>query len=259
MAQAPQGKLKKQLRGSTKTRSSGAVARTKPRKKASKPNSKRKRKTTRKTGLGEVNDKLIYVLSHPLRIRMLVSLNEEGEGSSSDLAARLHAETKHVAYHMKVLKEQGFAEFVRWEAKGSAAKAIYKAIRKAEFPQEVWEKLPPAAKSSVIVGLFLTSHADTETAVLTGAFELHPESVAAWTTMELGDRNWARLRSVLERALEEALEIGEEENENHEAGESDDRLNISLSIFAFPLLEISSKAVDRPTRFLRHEGATATG
>ena len=214
-----------------------------------------KARAKRKTGLGKVEDDLLYVLSNPLRLRMLVSLNEEGNASPSDLSARLNAPLGSTSYHMKVLREKQFAEIVKRDFNGRGVKTIYRAIRKAEFPQEVWERLPPPVQNQVLVGLFLTSYADAQEAIVAGAFEKHPESHAAWTMMELNPEKWQALRSVLERALEEALAIGKEAKEENEKrkGETDDLLSISLSIFAFPLLSAPADRENRPSTLLRHD------
>src|SRR4051794_4510421 len=116
----------------------------------------------RKTGLGKVDDGLLFALRHPLRLRMLVSLNEEGDGSPSELAKRLESTTEHCSHHIKVLEEYGYVEFLRKEFVSTGAKSIYRAIRKVEFPQEVWERLPPAVQNQVVTGLFMSSFGDAE-------------------------------------------------------------------------------------------------
>jgi len=216
--------------------------------------SRKKTRAKRKTGLGKVDDDLLYVLSNPLRLRMLVSLNEEGNASPSDLSVRLNAPLGSTSYHMKVLREKNFAEIAERDFNGRGMKTIYRAIRKAEFPQEVWERLPPPVQNQVLVGLFLTSYADAQEAIVAGAFEKHPESHATWTTMELKPEKWQALRNVLERALEEVLAIGKEAKEEKENGvvDPEELLSISLSMFAFPLLNATAALEDRPATLLRH-------
>lgn len=210
----------------------------------------RKKSAKLKTGLGKVDDGLLFALGHPLRLRMLVSLNEEGDGGPSDLAERLKSTTEHCSYHIKVLEKYGYVEFVRKEFVPTGAKSIYRAIRKVEFPREVWEQLPPAAQNQVITGLFMSSFGDAETALRSGAFEKHPESHASWTHLQLDPKRWNRLRALLQRTLTKVMEIKEEAENDEEA--IDDLLTLSFSLLVYPLPDGAwSVDDDRPT-FLQH-------
>lgn len=226
-------------------------------KRAARPKKKsptKKKAARRKTGLGKVDDGLLFALRHPLRLRMLVSLNEEGDGSPSELAKRLESTTEHCSHHIKVLEEYGYVEFLRKEFVSTGAKSIYRAIRKVEFPQEVWERLPPAVQNQVVTGLFMSSFGDAETALLSGAFEKHPESHASWTHLHLDQKQWKRLRGLLERTLVKALEIGEEADELRESGEcsEEDQLAVSFSMLAYPLPDRAWPADDGRPTFLQH-------
>lgn len=188
---------------------------------------------------------------------MLVSLNEEGDGSPSELAKRLGSRTEHCSHHIKVLEEYGYVEFVRKDFVPTGAKSIYRAIRKVEFPQEVWEELPPAVQNQVVTGLFMSSYGDAEAALLSGTFEKHPESHASWTHLYLDQKRWTRIRNLLERTLIKALEIGEEVEglkENSEAA-GEDMLTISFSMLAYPLPDDAWPTDDDRPTFLQHGGS----
>jgi DNA-binding transcriptional ArsR family regulator len=217
-----------------------------------------KKKTgQRKTGLGKVDDGLLFALRHPLRLRMLVSLNEEGDGSPSELAKRLGSTTEHCSHHIKVLEEYGYVKFLRKEFVSTGAKSIYRAVRKVEFPQEVWERLPPAVQNQVVTGLFMSSFRDAEAALLSGAFEKHPESHASWTHLHLDQKRWKRIRNLLERTLLKALEIGAEAKDARENGEADgeEQLAVSFSILAYPLPDDAWSTDDDGPTFLQHGGS----
>jgi hypothetical protein len=186
---------------------------------------------------------------------MLVSLNEEGDGSPSELARRLESTTEHCSHHIKVLEEYGYVEFVRKEFVSTGAKSIYRAIRKVEFPQEVWEQLPPAVQNQVVTGLFMSSFGDAEAALLSGAFEKHPESHASWTHFYLDQKSWKRLRDLLERTLVKALKIGEDAKDRRETAEAagESLLAVSFSMLVYPLPDEPWPADDDRPTFLQHE------
>jgi hypothetical protein len=225
-------------------------------KRATPKSSKRQPKKAAKatSGLGRLDDSLLFVLRHPLRVRMLVSLNEEGDGSSSDLGERLNAMTERVAYHMGVLLKHKFVKLVRVEQVGSATKKIYRALRKVEFPKEVWEQLPSYVQNQVLTGLFMTSFADIEAALLNGAYEKRPESHASWTHLSLDDRAWRKLIKLFDGTFEKAMKIGLEAKGRLEA-EGIDPLNVSVTMSAFVLPE--GEGAKTSKTYMRHgpEGA----
>ncbi|HET6997717.1 MAG TPA: winged helix-turn-helix domain-containing protein [Solirubrobacterales bacterium] len=197
-----------------------------------------------KSGLGRLEDDMLFVFSHPLRVRMLVSLNEEGDGSSSDLSGRLGVSTETLAHHMKVLRKYNFVELVDQKKVGSAVKSIYRALRRVEFPKEVWEKFPPFIQNQILTGLFLTSFADAELALLDGAYEKRPESHASWTRQQVDERAWRRLVKLFDRTFEKALEICAEADERSraEGRDGDELLTVSLNMFSFVLPDDGDKA-----------------
>jgi hypothetical protein len=217
---------------------------------ASKVTSDRKRSA--KSGLGEIDEGLLFVLRHPLRILMLVSLNEEGDGSPSDLAARLNVPVEHTAHHIKVLKRYKFVKEVRKVASGASTKTIYRAIRKVEFPKESWEALPPYVQNQVIFGLFLASFNDAESALLSGAYEERPESHASWMNFDLDERSWRRLIKLLDATFHKVIALQksatDRKDEAERTGQPLRTVSISMSAFLLP-----GEGAINDQRVLRHE------
>lgn len=62
-------------------------------------------------GAGEIRDAAaIRTLSHPLRIRILGSLRQEGDATSAMLAQRLHTNSGQTSFHLRKLHDGGFVE-----------------------------------------------------------------------------------------------------------------------------------------------------
>jgi hypothetical protein len=205
-----------------------------------------------KSGLGKLDDSLLFVLRSSLRVRMLVSLNEEGDGSPAEVGRRLNVPTERTSYHMKVLQKNGFAELIRKESVGSATKSIYRATRKVEFPKEVWENLPAPIQNTVLHGLFHTSYSDVEAALLSGAYERRPESHASWTRLPLDERAWRKLIKLFDGTFERAMTIGAEAEKRIEAKsiEPADILIASVTMSSFILPE--GIGVEAEKKAMRH-------
>ncbi len=217
----------------------------------------------RKSGLGRIDDGMLFVFSHPLRIRMIAELNEE-IGSPSDLAKRLGVETHHTNYHIKKLHEHGCVEVVeRVKARGFE-KTIYRAKVKVDFPEEVWEMLPPSVRKLVVAAVFLTSSSDAQAALLSGSFEKRPESHASWTSLQLDEQGWQMLATRIDELLSDAEQLQADAKDRLAANKAEG-LNVSLNLSAFvlpidldpPERRLPSKTVRKKIRerkSLRHPG-----
>lgn len=183
------------------------------------------------------DDNVMFVYSHPLRLRIIASLNDEGDAAASDLASRLNCSTEDASYHLKILLRYEFVKLVDTTHVRNARKKTYRAIQRLEFPTETWDELPPAVQSQVMFGTFTGSYADAKAALLAGAFAEYPESPVTWTNSKLDLPHWHKLVEIFDRAYLEAKKLAADFKERMEAeGEPmDDLLTISVTLAAFPM------------------------
>ncbi|MFL5896961.1 MAG: hypothetical protein ACJ76D_00615 [Solirubrobacterales bacterium] len=187
----------------------------------------------RRSGLGRVDDGMLFVFSHPLRIRMIAALNEQN-GSASDLAKRLGIKTHHTNYHLKQLKLHDCVEVVRRVTVKGLPKTIYRAKVKVDFPEEVWKRLPASVKKLVVAAVFLTTSSDAQAALLAGSFEERPESHASWTSLKLDEQGWKMLSIRVDDLLADAQQLQADAKDRLAANKSLG-LNVSLNLSAFVL------------------------
>jgi hypothetical protein len=188
----------------------------------------------RSSGLGRVDDGMLYIFAHPLRVRMIAELNEE-DGSPSDLAKRLGVETYHTDYHMKKLLKYDCVEVVKRVRVRGTEKTIYRAKIKVEFPAELWAKLPPSVQKLVVAAVFMTSSSDAQVALLSDSFELRPESHASWTNLRLDEQGWQELVGDVDAVLTRAHEIQEAAKRRLEEREEGPLVvSLNLSTFVLP-------------------------
>ena len=82
------------------------------------------------TDTPSADQRLFKALGHPLRQRILDSLNEQ-EGSPSQIAERLGERLGNVSYHVKILERNGAAELVSTKAVRGAVEHFYRATARA--------------------------------------------------------------------------------------------------------------------------------
>ena len=200
----------------------------------------------RRSGLARLDDGLVFVLSHPLRVRMLASLKIEGDASASELSERLNCSKYNTSYHMKVLRKYDCVEFVRKEKVRSVEKRIYRAKIAVEFPTEIWEALPPAVQGIVVTAVLMTSFSDAELALISHAYEDRPESHASWSNIQVDLPAWLAILKVVDGVLPAVKAIEEEAKDRIKAASPDlPVMTVSLNMSAFVLPEDAIAVEDR--------------
>lgn len=217
----------------------GNVSKSKAEAKTQKKGNSEKRKTAkRKSGLAKLDDGLVFVLSHPLRVRMLASLKTDGDASAKDLCERLNCTKYNASYHMRVLRKYDCVELVRKEKVRSVEKRIYRAKIAVEFPTEIWDELPPEVQGIVVSAVFMTSYSDAEIALISRAYEERPESHASWSNPVLDIPGWLAVLKLVDEVLPAVKEVEEEAKDRIEAAGGDlPVVTVSLNMSAFVLPE----------------------
>jgi DNA-binding transcriptional ArsR family regulator len=80
------------------------------------------------------------VIAHPLRVRILVLLNER-PAAQSDLALQLETDPGSLGYHLAVLRKQGIVEVAEVQQKRGIARHIYRATRRQYLTDESWRRM----------------------------------------------------------------------------------------------------------------------
>ena len=187
---------------------------------------------TRTTPEG-ITQQLAKALAHPLRVRILTSLNR-GISSPNQLAQELDEPLGNVSYHVKTLLEYDCVELVKTEPRRGAVEHFYRATERAFFSDADWAKIPASARKG-IEGVILESIGQDATAALTeGTIDARTDSHISRTPLNLDEEGWTELSKLLGDTLESAMKIGEE-SASRLANEKADGIPTSLSLLHFEL------------------------
>lgn len=206
------------------------------------------------SGLAGVDESLTYVLSNPLRIRILAALNES-DAAPSDLAPVFGCTVFQANYHIKKLVEYDYAVLLREERVGSAVKNIYRATKKVELPMEILERLPRSIRDTVVATVFMISLSDAQVALLSGTFAAHPESHATWTRFKVNTKTWKRIIKLLDGTFLKIRKIATEQEAKQKmnGGSAEDEAQlISLNMSGFILPGSSADLIKRDKNYLQH-------
>jgi DNA-binding transcriptional ArsR family regulator len=185
---------------------------------------------TRTTPEG-ITQQLAKALAHPLRVRILTTLNR-GISSPNQLAQELDEPLGNVSYHVKTLLEYDCVELVKTEPRRGAVEHFYRATERAFFSDADWAKIPASARKG-IDGVILEAIGQDATAAMTGGtIDSRTDTHISRTPMILDESGWTELSRLLGETLERAMKIGEE-SASRLADEGNGAIPTSLSLLHF--------------------------
>ena len=178
-----------------------------------------------------ITQQLAKALAHPLRVRILTSLHK-GVSSPNQLAQELDEPLGNVSYHVKTLLEFDCVELVKTEPRRGAVEHFYRATERAFFSDSDWEKIPASARKGITGSVLESIGQDATESLMAGTIDARNDSHLSRTPLVLDEKGWTELNSVLEDALNRAIEI-QGEATSRLAEEKSTPIDTKLSILHF--------------------------
>jgi hypothetical protein len=133
----------------------------------------------------------------------------ERTASPSELAREFGEETKHVAYHVKILLRLGCIELVSIEraAGDRTVKHYYRAIVRPYFNASDWAALGGGEKQGFLSTLMSLVSEDVADAMKTGTFYDPDDNHLSRTPLVVDQEGWQEVIAVLDQAIDELFAI----------------------------------------------------
>ena len=194
---------------------------------------------TRTTPEG-ITQQLAKPLAHPLRVRILTTLNR-GISSPNQLAQELDEPLGNVSYHVKTLLEYNCVELVKTEPRRGAVEHFYRATERAFFSDADWAKIPASARRGIDGVVLETIGRDATAAMTGGTIDSRTDTHISRTPMVLDEAGWKDLSKLLAQTLDQALKINEESASRLASDGDTGAIQTSLSILHF---EVPAKVAE---------------
>ena len=185
---------------------------------------------TRTTPEG-ITQQLAKALAHPLRVRILTTLNR-GISSPNQLAQELDEPLGNVSYHVKTLLEYDCVELVKTEPRRGAVEHFYRATERAFFSDADWAKIPASARKGIDGVILEAIGQDAGAAMLEGTIDSRTDTHISRTPLVLDDAGWKELSKLLSDTLEQSMKIGEE-SASRLANDKADGIPATLALLHF--------------------------
>jgi DNA-binding transcriptional ArsR family regulator len=162
--------------------------------------------TTRTKRRKSVDEALVGVVSHPLRMQALSVLTER-HASPKELAAELGDPLANVSYHVRELEDAGLIELVEEKTRRGAVEHFYRAITRPLFDDAEWGRLSAEKRARISVWIVQLLFADLSRALGAGSFVARPNNHLSRVPLTVDEEGWEELVEIQARALRDVLEV----------------------------------------------------
>jgi DNA-binding transcriptional ArsR family regulator len=185
-----------------------------------------------------LDNRLVKMLSHPLRVRILAIL-EQRVASPSEIAQELDASLGVVSYHVRRLEALGMIKLVRKTPRRGAIEHYYQADAKHHIPDKAWAQVPEIVKQAMAGATLGELSAQVNAAAAEGGFSADDAHLSL-TKLTLDERGWREVARELARALEKVDRIHAESLERLRKGNHQDERDAMVGIQLFEAAKIAA-------------------
>ena len=178
-----------------------------------------------------LDSRLVKMLSHPLRVRILAIL-EQRVASPSEIAQELDASLGVVSYHVRRLESLGMIKLVRKTPRRGAIEHYYQADAKHHIPDEAWAQVPQIVKEAMAGATLEELAGQVNAAAVEGGFSADDAHLSL-TKLTLDEKGWRAIAGELTRALERIDKIHAESLERVRKGDQKDEREAMVGIQLF--------------------------
>jgi len=194
---------------------------------------------------GKIIDKSMFtgVLAHPVRCRALTILADR-EASPVEIGRELGLDASHIAYHVRVLHENGLIELTDETPRRGSIEHHYRAVY-VSLSDEQYAELSEEERSSYSRNIFCRAVADASCAFSAGSYAYRHNLHISRTVLQVDEEGWAELRDHFMDHLEEVERIKREAGERlAEAGARGTSVVAFDTFFELPLERVAPRTFD---------------
>jgi DNA-binding transcriptional ArsR family regulator len=159
-----------------------------------------------RTTLDLVDPRIAKALSHPMRARILVILNER-VASPNEISEMIDERLPNVSYHVRALQDLGCIELVSTAQRRGAIEHYYRAVVRPFFSDRDWKRLPKSGRQTISDTALRVVWEDLHDAITAGTFDSRADRHLTHSPLTLDEKGWAEMAKLLEGVFKEAGKI----------------------------------------------------
>jgi DNA-binding transcriptional ArsR family regulator len=153
-----------------------------------------------------VDPRIAKALSHPMRARILMILNER-VASPNEIADDIDERLPNVSYHVRALLDLGCIELVDTAQRRGAIEHYYGAVVRPFFSDSDWKRIPRSGRQAISDSILQIIWEDVSDSIKAGTFEARTDRHLTHSRMLLDDEGWRELTKYLSGVLAEVEKI----------------------------------------------------
>ena len=153
-----------------------------------------------------VDPRIAKALSHPMRARILMILNER-VASPNEIADSIDERLPNVSYHVRALLELGTIELVDTAQRRGAIEHYYRAIVRPFFSDRDWKRLPRTGRQAISDSILQVMWEDVSESIKAGTFESRADRHLTHNRMVLDEQGWDEMTKLLNDVLSQVERI----------------------------------------------------
>lgn len=153
-----------------------------------------------------VDPRIAKALSHPMRARILMILNER-VASPNEIAEDIDERLPNVSYHVRALLDLGCIELVDTAQRRGAIEHYYRAVVRPFFSESDWKRIPRSGRQAISDSILQIIWEDLSDSIKAGTFEGRTDRHLTHSRMLLDEEGWSELTKYLSGVLAEVEKI----------------------------------------------------
>jgi DNA-binding transcriptional ArsR family regulator len=153
-----------------------------------------------------VDPRIAKALSHPMRARILMILNER-VASPNEIAEDIDERLPNVSYHVRALLDLGCIELVDTAQRRGAIEHYYRAVVRPFFSDSDWKRIPRSGRQAISDSILQIIWEDLSDSIKAGTFEGRTDRHLTHSRMLLDEEGWSELTKYLSGVLAEVEKI----------------------------------------------------
>jgi DNA-binding transcriptional ArsR family regulator len=195
---------------------------------------------------GKIVDKHMFtgVVSHPIRCRALTILADR-EASPVEIGRELGMDPSHIAYHVKVLLDEGLIELTEEIPRRGSIEHRFRAVFPDEYTDEEYAALTPEQRTQRSRDIFCFAAADASCAFSAGSFGDRHDHHISRMPLQVDEAGWSEIRDLFESTLRQLYKIKREAGDRlTEGGMKGTSVLAFTTFFELPLDRVMPRTFD---------------
>jgi DNA-binding transcriptional ArsR family regulator len=159
-----------------------------------------------RSSLDLVDPRIAKALSHPMRARILMILNER-VASPNEIAEDIDERLPNVSYHVRALLDLGCIELVDTAQRRGAIEHYYRAVVRPFFSDSDWKRIPRSGRQAISDSILQILWEDLSDSMKSGTFESRTDRHLTHNRMVLDQEGWDEMTKLLAGVLAEVEKI----------------------------------------------------